>query len=86
MEKAINRTVLEELELAVEENRQILCIYCGKPLELKQRQGGYMEWIWNEKLKCYNKIFQIEWREDIVCLACGAKYPFWEYRKILKGN
>jgi hypothetical protein len=50
------RTQEQEMENALKQNRQPLCVYCNKPLdEIRQEQNEDIVWKWDKQLKQYKK-------------------------------
>lgn len=64
-------SVKEEYELAMKEDRQPNCIYCGKPLEVRQIQYTDLTWKWCEKGKRYYKIEDVGCADKPFCAYCG---------------
>ena len=49
-------TQLEELELAVKENRQPMCVACNQPLDaVSQYEPSYHYWTWDAESKGFVK-------------------------------
>lgn len=47
----------DEMERALKENRQPMCVYCNKPLDrICQTQHDYITWEWRVELKKYVKL------------------------------
>ena len=71
------RTVKEEIELAAHEKRQPKCIYCSKPLEVREIQDVDLYWKWDEKKKKYHKSEGDGCSNKPECANCEAKD--WEF-------
>jgi hypothetical protein len=78
--KVTDRTVEEEYFLAKIENRQPLCVYCGKPLEVVQTQLEYIHWAWDPKTSRMEKREAGGDADPAECLNCSASdWDFVDY-------
>ena len=71
------RTVKEEIILAVHEKRQPKCPYCEKPLEVREIQDIDLHWSWDEKEKRYHKREGEGCSNKPECVNCETKD--WEF-------
>ena len=67
------KEVRKEFGRARAEEKQPLCPYCNKPLEIGQFYSVYIQWTWNDKKKRYQQE-EPDWNGDTpFCDACEAR-------------
>jgi ferredoxin len=64
------RTVKEEYRLAIDEQRQPNCVYCGEPLEVCQTEYTFLVWVWSDMGKNYIKDDDEGDGDTPFCRAC----------------
>lgn len=69
----LDRSVIEEYELAHKEGRQPLCVYCGEPLELSQTQSTYIYWRWDHNEQKFRKVLDGGDADKPFCQNCEAR-------------
>ena len=64
---------LAELEVAVREQRQPICVYCEQPLDcIGQVQPTTFYWVWDEETKQYYKDEELGDSDKPYCTNCDA--------------
>ncbi len=75
------RTIDEEYQLARHEQRQPLCIFCGKPLRIEQALDVYATWDWDEDTKKYVRDEEIGNAYKPCCSEC--EHEDWDFTEAL---